>query len=293
MQGIKQYSLENAKAMQLDIYSPFVEVIKAALLEETTLREMTATWQNSGQREAAEKAISILRTFDGNMRVDSAGAAFCGAFMFYLNENLFAEELGGHDSSTYQSLLETFLTSYSAMHDHLTGRCKNSPFWKKKRSQILAKTVLDAVDLLKKRCGKDPGTWQWGKLHTYKWETDATKLADYMDFAERKGIKFLSGYFDRGPFPAPGDHTTLNAAAYHPGNNFDVWLIPIMRIIVDFGNEEPLIGINSSGQSDNPSSPYYDDGITAWREGRYKDFPFKEENIKKLYTKTLTLVPKQ
>jgi acyl-homoserine-lactone acylase len=113
-----------------------------------------------------------------------------------------------------------------------------------------------------------------------------------MGFVERNGVKFLSGYFDRGPYPAPGDHTTLNAAAYSPGKNFNVWLIPEMRIIVDFGSDEPLIGINSSGQSDNPASPHYDDGITAWREGRYQDFPFMADNVQKQYTKTLTLLPK-
>ena len=255
MKGKDKYTVDDAKAMQLDIYSPFVEVIKKALLDENTLHEMSNVWQNSEKRENAEKAIALLRNFDGNMRVDSAGAAFTGAFMFYLSDNLFAEDLGGKDSSAYQSLLEVFLMSYSALHDHLTDRCKTSPFWKEKRSEILAKTVLDAVDLLEKRCGKDPEKWQWGKLHTYTWETDATKLANYMGFVERNGVKFLSGYFDRGPYPAPGDHTTLNAAAYSPGKNFNVWLIPEMRIIVDFGSDEPLIGINSSGQSDNPSSP--------------------------------------
>ena len=53
---------------------------------------------------------------------------------------------------------------------------------------------------------------------------------------------------------------------------------------------ETLIGINSSGQSNNPSSPHYDDGITAWREGRYKDFPFKEGNINKLLHKDFDIV---
>jgi acyl-homoserine-lactone acylase len=233
------------------------------------------------------------------MRVDSAGAAFCGAFLFSLNENLFADELGGTDSNAYQSLLETFLMAYSALHDHLTDRGKKSPFWdnittpeKENRSQILAKTVLDAIGLLEKRCGKDPQKWQWGKLHTYYWKTDATLFSDYMGFFDRTGIKFLSSYFDRGPYPAPGDHTTLNVSGYHQGKDFDVWLIPAMRIIVDFGSDEPFIGINSSGQSDNPSSPYYDDGITAFREGRYQDFPFKEDLAKAHYTKTLTLLPK-
>lgn len=293
MKAAKDYTVENAKAMQLDVYSPFVEVIKTALLNEQTLKEMTAFWKDSKQSPNAEKAMALLRNFDGMMRVDSPGAAFSGAFLFSLSKNLFADELGGTDSQAYQSLLETFLMKYSALHDHLTDRCKDSPFWRGKRSQILAQTVLDAVALLEKRCGNNIEDWQWGKLHTYHWKTDGTLLADYMDFVSKTGIKLLSGYFDRGPYPAPGDHTTLNVAAYHPGKDFDVWLIPEMRIIVDFGSDEPLIGINSTGQSDNPSSPHYDDGITAYREGRYQNFPFKEENIKAQYTKTLTLLPKK
>lgn len=164
---------------------------------------------------------------------------------------------------------------------------------KEERHQILARTVLDAIDLLETKCGKDSEKWQWGKLHTYHWKTDATLFSDYMGFVDKTGVKFLSGYFDRGPYPAPGDHTTLNVAAYHPGKDFDVWLIPAMRVIVDFGSEEPLVGINSTGQSDNPSSPFYDDGIKAFLEGKYQNFPFKEENVKKHYTRTLTLVPKQ
>ncbi|HPR15281.1 MAG TPA: penicillin acylase family protein, partial [Smithella sp.] len=135
--------------------------------------------------------------------------------------------------------------------------------------------------------------WQWGKLHTYHWRTDATLFADYMDFINKTGVKFLSGYVDRGPYPAPGDHTTLNVSAYHPGKDFGTWMIPAMRIIVDFGSDEPFVGINSTGQLDNPSSPHYDDGITAFRLGQYQNFPFKEENIKTQYTKILTLVPKK
>ncbi|MBN1366295.1 MAG: penicillin acylase family protein [Syntrophaceae bacterium] len=300
LKGVKDYTMENAKAMQLDIKSPFVEVIKSALLDKKTLQKMRAVWQKSEKHQSAEKAIALLKDFDGNMRMDSAGAAFCGAFLFSLSKNLFADELGGTDSLAYKSLLETFLLAYSSLHDHLTERGKKSPFWddvttpeKEERHQILAQTVLDAIDLLNKQCGKNPEKWQWGKLHTYHWKTDATLFSDYMGFFDRIGVKFLSGYLDRGPYPAPGDHTTLNVTAYHPGKDFDVWLIPAMRIIVDFGSDEPLIGINSTGQSDNPSSPYYDDGITAFREGKYQDFPFKEDLAEAHYTKTLTLLPRK
>src|SRR3546814_3863674 len=56
-----------------------------------------------------------------------------------------------------------------------------------------------------------------------------------------------------------------------------------MRIIVDFGRDEPMIGLNSSGQSGNPASPHYADGIEAWLKGQYMSFPFKSENLDKVY----------
>ncbi len=68
-------------------------------------------------------------------------------------------------------------------------------------------------------------------------------------------------------------------------------LIPEMRMIVDFSRDEPMIGINSSGQSGNPVSPHYGDGIQEFLKGNYQEFPFKKENIEKQYTRTLVLQP--
>jgi len=62
-------------------------------------------------------------------------------------------------------------------------------------------------------------------------------------------------------------------------------------MIVDFSKDEPMLGVNSSGQSDNPSSPHYDDGINAWRRGEYIHFPFREEAVKAQYREVLVLTP--
>ncbi|MEW6079791.1 MAG: penicillin acylase family protein [Thermodesulfobacteriota bacterium] len=293
-----EFTAETARAMQADTFSPFVGYIKQALLDETTLEKMKSAWSGEKDKTRAEAGLKVLREFNGFMNVDSAGAAFCGAFMSCLSKNLFADECGGTDTLAWKSLAEIFLMAYSAHHDHLSGRCQTSPFWDdvtttvvEQRHEILARTVLDAIDLLEEKCGPEPEYWQWGKMHHYEWLTDASRLAPHMGFLDRLGMKIMSGYIDRGPFPAPGDHTTLNVSGYHPGRDFDTWLIPAMRIIVDFGSEEPMVGINSSGQSDNPASPHYDDGIFAWMKGEYQNFPFQEKNIEKQYTKTLLLTP--
>ena len=67
-----------------------------------------------------------------------------------------------------------------------------------------------------------------------------------------------------------------------------------MRLIVDFGRDEPMLGLNSSGQSGNPASRHYADGIDAWRQGHYQSFPLRPENIDKVYgQRRLLLVPAQ
>ena len=117
-------------------------------------------------------------------------------------------------------------------------------------------------------------TWQWGKLHQYLWRN-------------------ASGQAVRGPVMAGGDHTTLNTAAYNlAGASFEVTQIPAMRMIIDFGQVEPMMGQNSTGQSSNPASPHYTDGIDPWLKGQYISFPMQPQNFDKTYGKTrLTLVP--
>ena len=162
------------------------------------------------------------------------------------------------------------------------------------KAAILARSLAAAQAYCEQRMGTDSRNWQWGKLHTYRWTSDATLMAPFMSSSERASIAAIKNYLDRGPFLAGGDHTTLNVSAYHWGENFDTWLIPAMRIIVDFNREEPMIGHNSSGQSGNPASPHYADGIDAWRTGQYMSFPMQAKNQDRVYGKRgLLLLPEQ
>ena len=63
-------------------------------------------------------------------------------------------------------------------------------------------------------------------------------------------------------------------------------------MIVDFGLSEPLMGLNSSGQSGNPVSPNYANGIDGWLKAQYLSLPMQPQNFERSYGKTrLTLVP--
>ncbi|MFW6415657.1 MAG: penicillin acylase family protein, partial [Thermodesulfobacteriota bacterium] len=160
------------------------------------------------------------------------------------------------------------------------------------KAEILADSLADATALLEEKFGTtDRSQWEWGKIHTYRFRTQASKMSKDLGWFKRTMLSCFSKYFNRGPYPAGGDHTTLNAAFYKLGNDFDVWMIPTARIVVDFSQELPLSGIISSGQSGNPSSPHYDDGIRAWLDGDYQSFPFDKQGIEDQYTQKTILSP--
>ena len=250
------------------------------------------------ERGRAREALSRLLGFDGKLATDSTDAAVYEAFLMELARQTFMDELGPDGSAGWKALVETANSSYSAQADHLLGR-DDSPFWddvataaREDKPVILARSMAAAIVRLETSLGADRNAWRWGKLHSYTWRSGSTQLAPYMPADQRAGINAISSYLDRGPVPAGGDFSTLNASAYRWGDNFDAWLVPAMRIVVDFGLDEPMLGVNSSGQSGNPASPHYADGIQAWLRGDYMSFPFKSQNLDKVYgTQRLLLTP--
>ena len=79
---------------------------------------------------------------------------------------------------------------------------------------------------------------------------------------------------------------------YGWGRNFDTQLPASARMIVDFGQAEPLQLLTSSGQSGNPASRHYVDGLDAWFKGRFMSLPIQPQNFARAFgSQRLTLVP--
>ncbi|MGU2530814.1 acyl-homoserine-lactone acylase QuiP, partial [Pseudomonas aeruginosa] len=193
------------------------------------------------QRSRAREAYDRLMAFDGKLTASSSDAALYGAFLHESARQIFLDELEPEDGPAWKAFVETAHLSYSAQADHLLGR-DDSPFWddtrtpqKEDKPAILARSLAAAVEFCEQRLGSERKAWQWGKLHTYEWRSDSSKMAPYLGAGERAGLGAIKGYLDRGPYPAGGDHTTLDVSAYGWGQDFDTWLIPAMRLIVDFG----------------------------------------------------------
>ncbi|MGH8380943.1 penicillin acylase family protein [Pseudomonas sp.] len=238
----------------------------------------------SEQRTKAREAYTRLMAFDGRLSTTSADAALYELFLQESAKQTFLDELGPENSASWQAFVGNARLSYSAQADHLLGR-EDSPFWddlrtaqKEDKPAILARSLAAAVSAGEAQLGNDRRAWQWGKLHQLRWPTPT--------------FHGLGDAVNRGPQASGGDHSTLNLTAYAWGKDFNAQLAPSLRMVVDFGQIEPLQLQSSSGQSGNPASPHFADGLDAWFKGRYMSLPLQPQNFDRAYgSKRLTLVP--
>lgn len=238
----------------------------------------------TAQRGKANEALTRLKAFDGRMSTVSADAALYALFLQEMARQTFLDDLGPESSPTWQAFVGNAKLSYSAQADHLLGR-EDSPFWddrstpqKEDKATILARSLASAVDKGIAQLGPDRRAWQWGQLHQYRWPAPA--------------LQGLGDAITRAPMAAGGDFATLALTPYAWGSNFDTSLPPSARLVVDFGQPEPLQVLTSSGQSGNPASPHYGDGLDAWFKAGFMTLPVQPQNFVRAYgSQRMSLVP--
>lgn len=273
-------------AMQFDRVSLFAGKLRDVLQAEPLGTELKAAIDRlpAADRANAAEALSVLLAFDGDLRPDSGPAAVFGLFQGEFPRQAFLDELGpDEDSPAFRALVADHQLAYSATQDHLLQRA-DSPFWDDVRTagvietkaDILARTLAASIAQAEARMGTDRSRWQWGAIHRYHWRSPATEMRPHLPWLERVLVGRLGDWLDRGPYPAGGDHNTLNVAGYPLGLGHDVGIVPAMRLIVDFGDPEPVSLIIAGGQSDNPASPHYGDGIAPWLSGEVRVMPFHD-----------------
>ncbi|WP_194789311.1 penicillin acylase family protein [Pseudomonas sp. UFMG81] len=238
----------------------------------------------AAQRDKAREALARLKAFDGRMSPVSADAALYALFLQEVTRQTFLDELGPESGPAWQAFVGNAQLSYSAQADHLLGR-EDSPFWddrnttqKEDKPAVLARSLAAAIDTGTAQLGADRRAWQWGKLHQYRWPA--------------MNYQGLGDTISRSPQAAGGDFSTLALTPYAWGSNFDTRLPASARMVVDFGQAEPLQVLTSSGQSGNPASRHYSDGLEAWFKGRFMSLPLQPQNFGQAYgSQRLTLVP--
>jgi acyl-homoserine-lactone acylase len=150
---------------------------------------------------------------------------------------------------------------------------------------LCEEALIRTMHFLQQTLGKNRKKWIWGLLHKYHFGHPGGKgpLASWL--------------LNRGPYPAPGNGSTVNLSLYNPGHRGEAHLrytvntIPSLRMVADLSHPDRTYVVGPMGQSGQPGSPHYADMIDPWRKGELVPLPLSRDTVDKIAVHTLELCP--
>src|SRR5207237_9271552 len=140
---------------------------------------------------------------------------------------------------------------------------------------LLLSSLRQAWVELEKLQGPDSKLWQWGKLHTITFRHPLDQFPQAQSW-------------DLGPLSRPGDEYAVNSTG---GPEFTQAAGASYREILDPGDWNRSIAVNTPGQSGQPGSAHYSDLLPLWSEGRYFPLLYSREAVENAAESKLTLNP--
>jgi penicillin G amidase len=146
--------------------------------------------------------------------------------------------------------------------------------------EILRSTLAPAVAEVEQLLGPDHGTWAWGRLHVSRL---AHALSPLMSEDTRARLAV-------GPAPRGGSGDTVGNTAYL-ADTFLQTGGATFRIVVDVGDWDGTLVMNSPGQSGDPDSPHYSDLFEPWSRGEAFPLCYSRARVEAVTEQRIRLRP--
>ena len=229
-----------------------------------------------------ERAIDLLRGWNGDVAADSAAAAiyeaWCAAIAWEVLLRRLGEELFDH----YYAKRASTNPFRSEVLPRLLADA--SPDWfgaegLEPRDDRL-RTALDAaLDELERELGDDVDAWRWGAFHHARFRGPISITPE------------LAELFTGADVEVGGDEQTVLASSFLPGESWRAQVVPSWRQVVDLSDPDAARGVLPTGQSGNPESPHWNDQAGLWASGRHHPMPFTRAAVEREAESTLRLLP--
>jgi penicillin amidase len=277
LHGREDLTVEDMQAIQNDTKNlmasrlwPALEALLAPRTEEMSPTEkaaydVLAAWASDDPRDdTSEAGPTIFHTF--------YFAALEATFKDELGEDLFPRYVeNGSPVNTFDTML---LAGESDWFDDVSTADRVET-----ASDTLLVAFRAAVAKLEDALGGQPGTWEWGKVHTITFDHPMG------------GVSFLRPFVNRRPFPTDGSSITAEAKGYDLGDfPYAVKTAAPWRFVADLSDLDRCYDILAIGVSGQPLSPHYDDQMRLWLEGGYKVMYFDREEIESLRGVAVTVL---
>lgn len=220
-----------------------------------------ASKTDAQQRQAAD----LLRSWDGNVTIDSAPAAIVAAAKHVFWPMLLKPKLGD-DWQVYKWAESAFAQEEIIMHAPAQWLPKGYANW----DDFLAACVKEG--LAEDHAPATLSKWRYGYAHPVDLEHPLYSLLPY--FKKWTGT---------GAQPQSGDGSTVKQVARTFG--------PSQRFTMDWSNPDGATENIVMGESGDPLSPYYRDQWSYWYNGKTFALPFTDASVAASTSHTLRLLP--
>ncbi len=225
-----RHTLADFSAMQTDVVDTFARQVLPALLA------------TSGLSGAPQKALNVLRDWDGAAVMDSPAPLIFIAWMnAFHNAVLHRAGLTAGVGAPVSDFVVSVLAPAGA--HWCDGDC----------GKLLRDSLIESVRELSAHYGDDPAAWRWGNAHQAVFAHPILR-----------NIPVL-GPFTTITIPSPGDDNTVDRG----GTNAALQSVhgAAYRGIYDLADLNRSLFMITPGQSGNPFSPHARDLLLRWRDG--------------------------
>jgi penicillin amidase len=217
------------------------------------------------------RAVELLLNWDSVLSRESAAAALYEIWIRQLRKDVATQAKVTElvDDWSLEKVLEQLLQAPTAVFG--TNSIAN-------RNKLLMNSLDAAWNDAGRLMGPDPKTWSWGRLHTMEFHHSLDKVT---------GAKQL---LDPQSVARPGDGDTVNATWFGSGS-FEQQGGASYREILDTGDWDHSLAVNTPGQSGQPGSPHYSDLLPLWDKGEYFPLLYSRDAVEKDVKDRLILEP--
>jgi penicillin amidase len=237
--------------------------------------------------ETLQYALRLLAQWDGDMRADLVAPTIYSGWLIHFSQLTIRKAVGielakrlfkTSPPETFQA--DPFLEM--ALDLSVQWLENGSPAWVGDIRPILLPSLRKTIHILQREFGENPEKWLWGNLHAIQHDHPLTLIPG------------LGRSWEMEAIPVDGDGATINQADITPQFPPNpVKIIASCRMIMDVGEWDNSLSVLPGGQSGNPTSPHYADGLLDWRDGRYHPFLFSRSRVEEATEKILLLTPEK
>ena len=239
--AMKNVTADSMRNLQMDSYSIMAENLVPYILPLVNNANLNAT-----QKESYNLITKWNKYFDAK----SVAASVFDLWTKRLSTEIWDDDFGDKDTPMrFPSRDRTIELIQKDPNSKWFDNVKTSK--KETLADLVNASFKYACDSLERKYGPIGEDWQWGNFKN----SNVPHLAKIPGFGSKK---MLIG----------GSKSTVNALSETNG--------PSWRMVIELGKTPKGHGVYPGGQSGNPGSPFYDNMIDTWAEGKLYDLFFMQ-----------------